>query len=295
MALAELTGSKAHERFTGPQIMRWRKEDITAYRKTSRISLCSSFITTLLCANGKITGIDESDACGMNMWTMNRPERGWNMGILAVIAGQEGSEDLAAKLGDVVTDGGQVEGHLGRWFVERYGFHEECLVFPGTGDNPATLLSLSREYRERRTRPDALQSSRPKASSPWELRMSSWYRHWHIVRTPSTMLFSIQHRSLRRPAQSRRHQTRRFKICVTSTCWSTRVSAEIVSTRLLKAADGSLAREHVRNQYFDASWDAFNAALEESRSVGGGASCTAFWWLLPEIIASPHPGAFSRI
>ena len=146
-ALASLTGSKAHERFTGPQIMRFRKGDIAAYRKTYRISLCSSYITTLLCADGEIKGIDESDACGMNMWTMNKAERGWNKVILAVIAGEEGTEDLVTKLGDVVSDGGRVQGHLGSWFVQRYGFHKECLVFPGTGDNPATLLSLSRELR----------------------------------------------------------------------------------------------------------------------------------------------------
>ena len=142
--LARATGSKAHERFTGPQIMRFKNIDPMAYDATDRISLCSSFITTLICADGEIKGIDESDACGMNMWAMDNHTRGWHPQVLQAIAG-EGAEELGRKLGVVETDGGKVVGHIGRWFVDRYGFNPECCVFPGTGDNPATFLSLTRE------------------------------------------------------------------------------------------------------------------------------------------------------
>lgn len=141
--LARATGSKAHERFTGAQIMRWKSADPDAYDNTHRISLVSSFITTLLCLDGEVKGIDESDACGMNLWSM-QGARGWNRDVLKAISGS-GAAELERKLGKVETDGGRVVGHIGKWFVERYGFNPDCCVFPGTGDNPATFLSSTRE------------------------------------------------------------------------------------------------------------------------------------------------------
>jgi xylulokinase len=120
--------------------MRFKRVDPEGYAKTSRISLVSSFITTLLCLDGEVKGIDESDACGMNLWTMDTAQRGWNDKVLAAI-----DPGLSEKLGKVETDTGRVVGRIGSWFVTRYGFDPECCVFPGTGDNPATFLSLTRE------------------------------------------------------------------------------------------------------------------------------------------------------
>lgn len=143
--LATATGSKAHERFTAAQIMRFKRLQPEVYDSTDRISLCSSFITTLLCLDGEVKGIDESDACGMNLWQMDSEERGWHPTALAAIAGQDGAKELERKLGDVEVDAGRVVGKIGKWFVARYGFDPECCVFPGTGDNPATFLSLTCE------------------------------------------------------------------------------------------------------------------------------------------------------
>jgi xylulokinase len=142
--LALITGSKAHERFTGPQIMRWKKAHPDQWKNTSRIGLVSSYLTTLLCLDGEIKGIDESDVCGMNLWTMNTPKRGWNKEILGVIAGDE-ADKLGSMLGEVERDGGRPVGKIGRWFIERFGFTDQCMVYSGTGDNPATFLSLTRK------------------------------------------------------------------------------------------------------------------------------------------------------
>jgi xylulokinase len=142
--LAQITGSKAHERFTGPQIMRWKTAHPDQFENTSRISLVSSYITTLLCLDGEVKGIDESDVCGMNLWTMHSPERGWNEKILKAIAGDD-STKLGQMLGEVERDGGKPVGKIGKWFVERWGFNQDCVVFSGTGDNPATFLSLTRK------------------------------------------------------------------------------------------------------------------------------------------------------
>jgi len=143
LSLAAMTGSKAHERFTGPQIMRFKRLFPEAYDNTDRISLCSSFLTTLLCLDGEVKGIDESDACGMNLWTMNTAQRGWSGEVMRAMAGEEGRGELERKLGKVETDAGRVVGKIGSWFVDKYGFDPGCLVFPGTGDNPATFLSLT--------------------------------------------------------------------------------------------------------------------------------------------------------
>ena len=149
--LARLTGSKAHERFTGSQIMRWKEAHPDQWAQTSRISLVSSYITTLLCLDGEVKGIDESDVCGMNIWTMNTKERGWNEKVMKAIAGDDAGK-LEVMLGEVERDGGKPAGKIGKWFVERWGFNPDCLVFPGTGDNPATFLSLTRKSLTKRVR-----------------------------------------------------------------------------------------------------------------------------------------------
>ena len=124
--------------------MRFKRVDPTAYANTARISLVSSFMTTIMAADGEVKGIDESDVCGMNLWEMSEKERGWCRSVTRVIAGSdEGAEELEEKLGKVESDGGRCVGMVGRWWRERYGFGE-CCVFPGTGDNPATFLSLVR-------------------------------------------------------------------------------------------------------------------------------------------------------
>jgi xylulokinase len=57
---------------------------------------------------------------------------------------------------------------------------------------------------------------------------------------------------------------------------------------MLVYKNGSLAREHVRDEYFDKSWDKFNAAAEKLRpkTADDVPQRTAFWWLLPDIIVS---------
>jgi len=47
-----------------------------------------------------------------------------------------------------------------------------------------------------------------------------------------------------------------------------------------------LARQHVRDKYFEKDWDKFNSAVEELRPKNNTElpGATAFWWLLPDII-----------
>ncbi|GAM37924.1 xylulose kinase [Talaromyces pinophilus] len=136
--LAEVTGSKAHHRFTGPQILRFQRKYPEQYKKTSRISLVSSFLASLFL--GSIAPFDISDVCGMNLWNIKAGS--WDDRLLKLCAGEFGVDDLKQKLGDVPQDGGLHLGKIHKYFVERYSFNPDCTIIPSTGDNPSTILAL---------------------------------------------------------------------------------------------------------------------------------------------------------
>ncbi|ORY80016.1 hypothetical protein BCR37DRAFT_403210 [Protomyces lactucae-debilis] len=141
--LAEITGSKAHHRFTGPQILRLRKTQPDIYSQTARISLVSSFLCSLLL--GQITPIDASDVCGANLWDIRN--ECYHKPLMDLVSGGNAG-DLAYKLGEVCMDGGRKLGRISSYFVEKYGFHKDCDIVPFTGDNPATILSLPLRERD---------------------------------------------------------------------------------------------------------------------------------------------------
>ncbi|KAJ4358568.1 uncharacterized protein N0V89_003152 [Didymosphaeria variabile] len=136
--LAEATGSKAHHRFSGPQILRFHQKYPEAYKATARISLVSSFLASVFL--GKVAPIDISDVCGANLWDIKNGR--WNEECLALAAGQEGVDNLRSKLGDVPEDGGGSFGSISPYFVKRHGFPETAQIIPFTGDNPSTILAL---------------------------------------------------------------------------------------------------------------------------------------------------------
>jgi xylulokinase len=136
--LAEVTGSSAHHRFTGPQIMRLRRKLPEMYAKTSRISLVSSFLASVLL--GHIAHMDISDACGMNLFDIHGND--WSTELLELVAGKDGAADLRQKLGEVRKDGGGSMGAISPYYVSRYGLNSGCQIAPFTGDNPATILAL---------------------------------------------------------------------------------------------------------------------------------------------------------
>ncbi|SMR44405.1 unnamed protein product [Zymoseptoria tritici ST99CH_3D1] len=137
--LANVTGSKAHHRFSGPQIMRYRRKHAEHYEQTARISLVSSFLASILLGN--IAPIDISDVTGTNLWDLDKAA--WDRKLVALAAGGEDKADeLLTKLGDVTIDGGKTFGTISNYFVNRYGFAQDCNIIPFTGDNPATILAL---------------------------------------------------------------------------------------------------------------------------------------------------------
>ncbi|KAI5370406.1 Putative carbohydrate kinase, FGGY, D-xylulose kinase, ATPase, nucleotide binding protein [Septoria linicola] len=137
--LADVTGSKAHHRFSGPQILRYRSKYPEHYNKTARISLVSSFLASVFLGN--FAPIDISDVTGMNLW--NIKNGAWDERLLALAAGsKDGINELRGKLGDVLEDGGKAFGHISSYFVGKYAFPNDCQIVPTTGDNPSTILAL---------------------------------------------------------------------------------------------------------------------------------------------------------
>lgn len=131
LRLAELTGSRAYERYTASQILKIRQASPDVYQATARISLVSSFVASLLL--GKFASIDVADGSGMNLLDVDT--KTWDSMLTTFIArggrgGTTTSDDsgespnsLTDKLGPVDASGKAVQGYLCNWFQERYGFN----------------------------------------------------------------------------------------------------------------------------------------------------------------------------
>ena len=130
--LALLTGSRAFERFTGPQIRKFYKEDPDGYERTAQIHLVSSYMASLLA--GRHASIDPGDGAGMNL--MDLAGRRW-----AHVALEATAPELEAKL-PPLRDSWTIVGPLSPYWVKRYGFSPRTQVVSWSGDNPCSLIGV---------------------------------------------------------------------------------------------------------------------------------------------------------
>jgi len=130
--VVRITGSRAIERFTGPQIRKFWKTEPEGYRKTAEITLVSAFMASIL--TGKSAPIDYGDGAGMNL--LDLQSGAWSPQLLAATA-----PELAQKLQPAVPSETRV-GEIAPYFVERFGFAPSTPVLAFTGDNPSSLVGM---------------------------------------------------------------------------------------------------------------------------------------------------------
>jgi len=130
-AVARLTGSRAFERFTGPQIRKLHETDPAAYARTARIHLVSSYLASLLA--GAPMPVDTGDGSGMNLMDLRRGR--WADAAVAATA-----PGLGDRLPPVVPSA-TVVGRLSPWWTARHGLPPAKLV-AWTGDNPSSLVGV---------------------------------------------------------------------------------------------------------------------------------------------------------
>ena len=130
--VVRITGSPATERFAGPQVRKFWKQDPVAYADTAHIALISSFVTGLLI--GGLAPLDCGDGLGTNLVDVGT--RNWSPEMIAATA-----PGLGAKLPQVL-DRDRDVGAVSEFLCRRYGFNPRCRVVVGTGDNPASLVGL---------------------------------------------------------------------------------------------------------------------------------------------------------
>jgi xylulokinase len=127
--LARRTGSRAFERFTGPQIRRFFKRSRMDYDATDRVHLVSSYLASLLA--GRQAPIDTGDGSGMNLMELTTG-RWWPEAVAATAPGLESKLPPLAVPWTVV-------GTLAPYWQRRYGF-PPARVIAWSGDNPCSLI-----------------------------------------------------------------------------------------------------------------------------------------------------------
>jgi xylulokinase len=127
--LAQKTGSRAFERFTGPQIRKFFKQEPAAYVATDRIHLVSSFLASLL--TGRHAPVDPGDGSGMNL--MDLSASAWWMPALNATA-----PDLSTRL-PAICPSRTVIGTLSPYWQRRHGL-PPARVVAWSGDNPCSLI-----------------------------------------------------------------------------------------------------------------------------------------------------------
>ncbi|MEO8259655.1 MAG: FGGY-family carbohydrate kinase [Acidobacteriota bacterium] len=130
-ALASRTGSRAFERFTGPQIRKFATEDPGGYAATDRIHLVSSFMASLLA--GGHAALEPGDASGANLMDL-RARQWWDAALDATAPG------LEAKLPPIAAPW-TIVGRLSPYWQARHGL-PAAKIIAWSGDNPCTLIGV---------------------------------------------------------------------------------------------------------------------------------------------------------
>ena len=179
---------------------------------------------------------------------MNVLTNTWDESLLVATGGAT----LRSKLGPEPALGGTVLGTVGQWWVKRWGFSKDCIIAPFTGDNPASVVTLS-------TLGDAVVS----------------------LGTSTTLLLDIPPPALENPEPPHRFTTSHLLAHPTTAG---------ASIAMLCYKNGALAREQVRKEYAEGHWHIFNEHVESGKA--GNEGYMGLYFPLPEIIPPNVQGTF---
>jgi xylulokinase len=127
--VAQQTGSRAFERFTGPQIRKFWKHDGAGFAATARIHLVSSWMASVL--SGGDAPVDAADASGMNLMRL-ASSAWWPEALDATAPG------LSKRL-PTLTSSSTMAGWLSNYWMQRYNLPRARVVV-WSGDNPCSLV-----------------------------------------------------------------------------------------------------------------------------------------------------------
>ena len=128
-ATARLTGSRAYERFTGPQIRKFFQHSADEFRQTTRIHLVSSYLASLLA--GAEAPVDPGDGAGTNLMDLRAGQ--WSRKALDATA-----PDLEQRLPSLQPSW-TIVGALSPFWQHRHDFPASRVV-AWSGDNPCSLI-----------------------------------------------------------------------------------------------------------------------------------------------------------
>ena len=158
-AIVERTGSDIPLRFSATAHRKIAQRYPAAYAATRHILQISSLIPAVLAGDCAIP-LDFGNACGTAL--MNYRARAWDETVIAATADDlpGGAQALAEKL-PALTHPLTTVGRIARYFQEKYGFHPDCRIIAGSGDNPQSkvlasgdLLSLGTSFVYMMSSPD---------------------------------------------------------------------------------------------------------------------------------------------
>ncbi|TYZ63891.1 hypothetical protein PybrP1_006254 [[Pythium] brassicae (nom. inval.)] len=231
LALYQISGSRAYERFTANQIAKRCNDTLSFLNKVGRIALVSSMLTSLLC--GDYTPIDESDGSGMNLLDIRKRE--WADELVNAIADQAVPHPpgmtarLRKVLGEEVAKPYHMIGELHPYFQKKFGFSPHCAVVPFSGDNPCTLAGTG-------------------LSGPDDVAIS--------LGTSSTLMSVVA------PGTQADHNIDGHLFC-------NPIDPDNLMA-MLCFQNGSLTRQHIRDRFANGSWETFNEMLESTPPGNNG-------------------------
>ncbi|KDQ10746.1 hypothetical protein BOTBODRAFT_177833 [Botryobasidium botryosum FD-172 SS1] len=138
-AMAARVSTSAHLALTAAQAMKVREGNPDAWARTARVSLASTFLSSVLM--GAWAPMAEAEVSGTGMWSAGGA--GWDEEVLELVAGsKEEGRRFKEMLGEVESFGGKKIGTVSPYFVERYGFDHDAFLIPFSSDHLSVYLSL---------------------------------------------------------------------------------------------------------------------------------------------------------